>query len=174
MRISPAVLCSFPLALRQRGHYNGSVARAERPALTAVPGIRPANDPIPLRRAPARRVSISAEGRPAVYNPNTILIAGYAKLPGNMTAEAVYETLALVVVADKNTGVILEAEPALVTGVTKRFIGDMLTGCNLNDGCEVFSARLEENYLGNAKKALQTAFRMICTKFEEYKAERTQ
>ncbi len=105
-----------------------------------------------------------------MHDRNTVLLAGYAKLPSNITAEAVYNTLVIAVLFDRRTGIILEAAASVVTELTKRFISELLAGYDLNDGPEPLIARFEEYYFGNAKKALETALRSIFAKYQDYMA----
>ncbi len=102
---------------------------------------------------------------------NTILMSGYAKLPSNTTAEMVYQILAVAVLFDKRTGVIVEAEASMITDIAKRFIAKLLVGYDLNDGPDELMKTFETYYHGNAKRALETALRMIFSKYQEYRAE---
>jgi hypothetical protein len=101
---------------------------------------------------------------------NTILLSGYAKLPSNITAEAVFGVLAIAVLFDKRSGIIIDAEASMVTELSKRFVSDLMKGYNLNDGPDGLIEQFEECYLGNSKKALETAIRSIFVKYEEYRA----
>ncbi len=105
-----------------------------------------------------------------MVDDNTVLISGYAKLPNNITAEVVYDTLVLAILFDKRTGIVIEAEVSMVTELSKHFIKELLTGYNLNDGPDGLIRLFDLHYLGNAKKALETAVRMVCTKYQDYKA----
>ncbi len=100
-----------------------------------------------------------------------VLLSGYAKLPTNTTAETVYQLLAVAVLFDKRSGIILEAEASMVTSIARRFISQLLEGYNLNDGPEPLMETFEEYYHGNAKKALETAMRMVFGKYQDYVAE---
>lgn len=99
---------------------------------------------------------------------NTLLLSGYAKLPANTTAEMVYNTLVLVVIIDKRTGVILDAEPSVVTELAKKYINDIMSGYDMNNGPEELLEIFEECYHGNAKRALETAMRMVFSKYRDY------
>lgn len=103
---------------------------------------------------------------------NTILLSGYAKLPTNITAEAVYNIMAVAVCFDRRNGIIINAEASMVTELAKRFIFDLLVGYNLNDGPEELMEAFEEYYYGNAKKAIETALRAIFNKYQDYLANR--
>lgn len=101
---------------------------------------------------------------------NVLLISGYAKLPNNITAEVVFDTMVIVALFDRRSGIILQAEPSMVTELSKRFVAELMEGYNLNDGPDALIAAFEDLYLGNAKKALETAIRMIFTRYQEYRS----
>ena len=103
-----------------------------------------------------------------MHDRNTVLLSGYAKLPTNITAEAVYDMLALTVVFDNRNGIIVAAEASMVTNLAKEFISDLMVGYNLNDGPDGMIKDFEAYYHGNARRALETAIRMVFTKFQEY------
>ena len=102
---------------------------------------------------------------------NTILISGYAKLPSNTTAENVYSTMVVAVRFDKRNGIILNAEASVVTELARTFISELFVGYNLNDGPEELLSCFEAYYYGNAKKAIETAIRMIFNRYQEFKAQ---
>ena len=99
---------------------------------------------------------------------NSVLISGYAKLPSNITAETVYSILAIVVLFDARSGTILNAEASMVTDLARSFVSELLVGYNLNDGPEKLMQLFEEHYHGNAKKALETAVRMVFSSYQDY------
>ncbi len=107
----------------------------------------------------------------ATQDQNTVLLSGYAKLPNNTTAETVYQFLAVAILFDKRTGIILEAEASMVTNLARRFVSELLVGYDLNDGPAELMETFEEHYHGNAKRALETAMRMVFTKYEDYLKE---
>ena len=115
--------------------------------------------------------AIQREGRETMRERNTVLLSGYAKLPTNITAEMVYEVLAVAVLFDRRSGIILEAEASMVTNIARKFIAELLVGYNLNDGPDELMEDFETYYHGNAKRALETAIRMIFSKYQEYIAE---
>lgn len=103
---------------------------------------------------------------------NTILLSGYAKLPANITAEAVYNVMAVAVCFDRRNGIIINAEASMVTELAKKFIFELLVGYNLNDGPEDLMESFEEFYYGNAKRAIETALRMVFSKYQDYLTNR--
>ena len=115
--------------------------------------------------------AIQREEGETMRERNTVLLSGYAKLPTNITAEMVYEVLAVAVLFDRRSGIILEAEASMVTNIARKFIAELLVGYNLNDGPDELMEDFETYYHGNAKRALETAIRMIFSKYQEYVAE---
>lgn len=98
----------------------------------------------------------------------TVLLSGYAKLPEGISAQSVYGVLAVAVIFDTRTGIILDAEASMTTNLAKHFIAELLVGYNLNDGPDTLMGVFERQYHGNAKRALETAMRMIFAKFNDY------
>jgi hypothetical protein len=115
--------------------------------------------------------AIQREEGETMRERNTVLLSGYAKLPTNITAEMVFEMLAVAVLFDRRSGIILEAEASMVTNIARKFIAELLVGYNLNDGPDELMEDFETYYHGNAKRALETAIRMIFSKYQEYIAE---
>lgn len=115
--------------------------------------------------------AIQREEGETMRERNKVLLSGYAKLPTNITAEMVYEVLAVAVLFDRRSGIILEAEASMVTNIARKFIAELLVGYNLNDGPDELMEDFETYYHGNAKRALETAIRMIFSKYQEYIAE---
>ena len=64
---------------------------------------------------------------------NTVLLSGYAKLPTNTTAENVYQMLAVAVLFDKRSGIIVEAEASMVTSIARSFISRLLVGSDYKE-----------------------------------------
>jgi len=102
---------------------------------------------------------------------NFVLFSGYAKLPVGITATEMYKLAGIVVVVDVTTGVITDADCTLATELARRHVSKYMVGYNLNDGPEGLQTVLERQYQGSAKKALYTAIRIICDKYNSFKAE---
>ncbi len=101
-----------------------------------------------------------------------VMISAYAKLPTNTTSEAVYKTLALATLVDMEERTIVSAECSMITNLTKQFISRLMTGYNLDNGPDVLLARFESTYYGHAKKAIETAIKMIFSQYNDIKAAR--
>ena len=97
---------------------------------------------------------------------NTVFITGYAKLPSAITAEKLYEVVAIGVEVDPTTGIIVDADCTLATDVSKRFFKKLTKGYCLFDGIEPLILRFETRYYGSARKALVTAMKIMYQKWE--------
>ena len=62
----------------------------------------------------------------------------------------------------------------MVTHIARKFIAQLLIGYNLNDGPDELMETFEEYYHGNAKRALETAMRMVFAKYQDYVAGQKQ
>lgn len=101
---------------------------------------------------------------------NIIFITGYAKLPSGITAQELYSVVAVGLLVDITTGIIVEADCTLVTATAKRFFKESLMGVNVTNYEEIekiFNSR----YFGSAKKALLSALRICGEKIEIIKIE---
>ena len=102
---------------------------------------------------------------------NLVLFSGYAKLPAGITASELYKTVAITVLVNVETGLIIEADCTLATHLASKYISHAINGYNLNDGPEPLCHIIDRIYQGNAKKAITTAIRIICDKYRNYRIE---
>ena len=102
---------------------------------------------------------------------NLVLFSGYAKLPAGITASELYKTVAITVLVNVETGLIIEADCTLATHLASKHISQAINGYNLNDGPEPLCQMIDRIYQGNAKKAITTAIRIICDKYRNYRIE---
>lgn len=98
--------------------------------------------------------------------PNEIFLTGYAKLPKGITATELYHVIAVGLIVNKETGIIVDADCSLVTRVAKEFFKELVVGKNLNDYQEL-QAVFKEKYYGSAKKALISALKTCNEKFKQ-------
>jgi len=98
----------------------------------------------------------------------TLFIAGYAKLPSNITANNLYDVLACAVEVEKETGVIVDADCTLATELSRDFIKRLLKGYDLLNDFDTIISQIEERYHGNANKALITAIKKIKDKYHSH------
>jgi len=98
-------------------------------------------------------------------NKNDILISVYVKIPMNTTAQKLYENLLLVVVVNRQTGIIKESEVTFAADIAKEFVANIINGTNLNDDIDIIVRRLERCYFGHLKKSVITGLRMLHREF---------
>lgn len=99
---------------------------------------------------------------------NTIFITGYAKLPTAITAEKLYEVIAIGVEVDPATGIILDCDCTLATNVGKNFFKKLVKGYSLKNGIDPLVLSFEKRYYGSARKAITTALKIMYDKWLTY------
>lgn len=107
------------------------------------------------------------------FNPvqpgaETIFITGYAKLPSSITAEKLYQVIAVGVEIDPNTGIIVECDVTLATIVGRSFFKKLVLGYNLSEGIDGLILQFEKRYHGSARKAIITGLKIMYEKWLAY------
>jgi len=97
---------------------------------------------------------------------NEILLTGYARLPKGITATEIYGSVAIGILADKKTGTIMDIECSLVTELARNFVKRLVKGHNLKEFDKI-EAVLTKHYYGSAEKALITAIKRCCDKYNQ-------
>lgn len=95
----------------------------------------------------------------------TVFFTGYAKLPSSITAEKMYEVIAVGVEVDPATGVIVDCDCTLATIVARNFFKKLVLGYNLSFGIEGLTNRFEKRYYGSARKAIITGLKIMYEKW---------
>ncbi|WP_349409812.1 DUF3870 domain-containing protein [Pseudalkalibacillus sp. SCS-8] len=98
--------------------------------------------------------------------PNTIIIAGHARIPNGVSINEPHETLTVTIEVDKMYGVIIWADCTLATEHSQAFFGDMIKGLSLRDGIDLINKEIENHYYGNAQTALTAA---VMDAYRQYK-----
>lgn len=98
--------------------------------------------------------------------PYEIFVTGYAKLPKGITATELYRVIAVGLIVDKNTGIIVDADCSLVTRVAKEFFREIVIGKSLNEYQEIHD-EFKDKYFGSAKKALISALKTCAEKYKQ-------
>lgn len=98
-------------------------------------------------------------------NENIFLFSGYARLPAGTASSEVYKVMALVVLIDMETGIIVEADTTLSTRTSERFVARVLAGRSIQNGIEELVQNIDAVYQGSAKKSIIAALRMIYDKY---------
>lgn len=95
---------------------------------------------------------------------NDIFITGYAKLPQGITAKELYTVIAVGIVIEKKSGVILSSDCSLATQLARDFVSSLIVGSNLND-IEYLESKFKDRYHGSARKAIISALRTCSEKY---------
>lgn len=98
--------------------------------------------------------------------PQTLLVAGHARLPQGMPAQRVFESLTVTVEIDAKYSVIVDASCTLVTEHSRTFIRDLLRGHSLRDGVAPVIERVRHCYVGRAGVALAAALKDLHLQYE--------
>lgn len=105
---------------------------------------------------------------------NTIFITGYAKLPTAITAEKMYEVIAIGVEIDSDTGTIVDCDCTLATSVGRDFFRKLTTGYCLFQGIDPLIDSFEKRYYGSARKAIITALKIMYDKWQSFQEQESQ
>ncbi len=100
-----------------------------------------------------------------------ILLAGYAKLPNNTTAQKMFDQMVVVADVDFESGIILDVDCTMATDLGKRFVLTIMKGYCLQNGVEALIDEITLKYYGHLKRALLTAIREIGRQYSELKKE---
>ena len=76
-----------------------------------------------------------------------------------------HELILLILVVDRETGIILDCDVNMVCDLTRRFVRAMYVGRNLVRDVEEIRTCIHENYLGASARALATATRSARMKY---------
>jgi hypothetical protein len=98
---------------------------------------------------------------------NAVVVAGYGRLPQGTSVEQLHKVLALVVLVDRRSGVVLDASSTLMTTVGDRFVCHHLRGLDLLRDSPQFVSAMTEGYMGHAQKAIIAAFRDLVRRYLE-------
>lgn len=109
-----------------------------------------------------------------MVNTNIVLFSGYARLPGGTVSSEIYGVMALVILIDLQTNIIVEAECTLSTKMAESFVQRLLVGKRLDRDIEETIALINNVYQGSAKKAIITTLRVIADKYVAFKRQNIQ
>ncbi len=101
---------------------------------------------------------------------DSIIVAGYGKLPQGTSAEQLHKVLALVARVNPRDGRVLEASSTLATPVADEFVCQALVGMSLDTDAAQFIEFVQLRYHGLAQRAVIAAFRDLVRRFVELRA----
>lgn len=101
------------------------------------------------------------------YGSNSFCVIGVA-MPTASTPTAVqYDKLIVVLICEKRSGIILDAECNMVVDITSDFIASLLVGHSIYTDLDLMIENLRECYNGISQKALIVALKDAVSKINE-------
>ena len=97
--------------------------------------------------------------RRARYGPNTILSAGMSRALNTALNSAESELLLLVLILDRDSGRILDAECNIILGINSDYIASLLVGRNFYQELDEIIRSIQQQYFGPGQRAL-----IVCLK----------
>lgn len=97
--------------------------------------------------------------RRARYVPNTILAAGMSRALNTALNSAESELLLLVLILDRDSGRILDAECNIILGINSDYIASLLVGRNFYQELDEIILSIQQQYFGPGQRAL-----IVCLK----------
>ena len=96
------------------------------------------------------------------HDVRTFLFSGYGRLPQDVSHQAVYKRVSVVVEVDEQ-GVVVDATSTLVTDLARDYVRRLLVGHNLLDvrDRETMEETLRYRYCGHSQAALVFALRKV-------------
>ena len=92
--------------------------------------------------------------RRARYGPNTILAAGMSRALNTALNSAESELLLLVLILDRDSGRILDAECNIILGINSDYIASLLVGRNFYQELDEIILSIQQQYFGPGQRAL--------------------
>ena len=97
--------------------------------------------------------------RRARYGPTTILAAGMSRALNPALNSAESELLLLVLILDRDSGRILDAECNIILGINSDYIASLLVGRNFYQELDEIILSIQQQYFGPGQRAL-----IVCLK----------
>ena len=99
-----------------------------------------------------------------------VFVTGYAKFPSDITGNKVYEEIAVGLIVNKESGMIIDADFSLVTRTGKKFMAEFLIDRNLYKIKQI-TDELRKYYYGQAQKAVIAALKSAKKQFVSKKSK---
>ncbi|HZK48900.1 MAG TPA: DUF3870 domain-containing protein [Thermoleophilia bacterium] len=112
--------------------------------------------PVAFKRNGDRLTCVDEHGQSDM--PFTYLFSGYARLPQNVSHQALYERVSVVLEVDQR-GIIVECSSTLVTALAGDFLNRLLKGRSVLDGRAATEDLIRARYRGHSQGALIYALR---------------
>lgn len=88
-----------------------------------------------------------------------VLVSGYARLPDGVANHDQLERVGVVLVVDLEDGLIVAAEPTMLTELAKQFFRAIVEGTSIYTEATEVLRRIDQHYKGGSGPALATAFK---------------
>ena len=102
--------------------------------------------------------------RRARYGPNTILAAGMSRALNTALNSAESELLLLVLILDRDSGRILDAECNIILGLNSDYIASLLVGRNFYQELDEIILSIQQQYFGPGQRALIVCLKDVYSK----------
>ena len=97
---------------------------------------------------------------------NKVLLCGYARVPSDTSAANRSDLLALILVVNRKTNIICDADVTFSTSIGQYFIAELLAGEDLTN-IEAIKHLITSCYFGKLKRALLNALSSCYTTYQE-------
>ena len=91
---------------------------------------------------------------------DTYLFSGYARLPQNVSHQALYKRVGVVVEVDRH-GLVVGCSSTLVTELARDFLDRLLRGCSALDERDLMEELVRRHYRAHSQGALIFALRKV-------------
>jgi hypothetical protein len=85
-----------------------------------------------------------------------------------------YENIVVVVIVEMTNGNITEADCSLSTDLSRRFVSELISGYNLEQGIGGLLTLFENRFHGSTRRALESALKIIYEKYIEARESLTK
>ena len=99
-------------------------------------------------------------------NPNVVYFSANGAMPNNTSGGSMYKVLALGVLVDVSTGVILDADINMVTDLSVRYICSQLIGSHIDSEWEIILKRFDRLQIP-AQRSVIVALKAVREKIPE-------
>lgn len=103
---------------------------------------------------------------------NPVLVSGYARLPDAVASHSQFDRIGVVLVVELETGVIIAAEPTLLTTLAKDFFRALTEGADVYSDAAAVLERIGNHYQGGTGPALITAFKKCLERIAAIREDR--
>lgn len=100
-------------------------------------------------------------------NPNVVYFSANGAMPNNTSGGSMYKVLALGILVDTSTGLILDEDINMVTELSVRFICSQLKGANIDSEWDIILKRFDRLQIP-AQRSVIVALKAVREKYQKY------